>query len=210
MSEREPEQYQRPETGSPKSNAAVINVINSSCAFDAKNVLPWKGSIVLKLSELPCIIDSAAFALEKTHAWVRSSLCLLLTLSLCHVQLAKWSNVLKQHADQASFEREPTEERRNKNTSMTGTLVTFQKWLIKPLLAIKMRIQICPTEVIKMSCPNRKAGRLPSIGWKPFRFQRFVSSGKYSMQTGFRDYEDAVESITKLQLKPPATRRVNK
>lgn len=43
MSVSEPEQYQGPETGSPKSNAAVINVINSSCAFDAKNVCGEKG-----------------------------------------------------------------------------------------------------------------------------------------------------------------------
>lgn len=109
-------------------NAAIIYVICFSC-FDKSNCLSWKGSIVLKLrflSESDWIIDSATFAFEKTHAWwKKKSLYLLMTLRLCHIKYVSCSMV-KHHADQTSFEREPTEERRSKNTFMTGTLVTFK------------------------------------------------------------------------------------
>lgn len=180
-----------------KSARLNVNGTNSTCAL-----LLWKVEMsavkrfhcVLCDSTLKVILQHFNMKNEKkkTHKWGRVSLYPPPTVRRSRIKLVS-CKMLRQHDDWTSFEREATEEGRCKNTSTTGTLVTFNMTHQTPASYKDILI----TEVI-MSVPIS-----PSCGNLSFLAQLPQSNGK-SGALWWQD-KDIVWSLN-----PPAIRGANK
>ena len=100
------------------------------CCFDKLKCLLWKGftaCCVIPFWKGFCSISvwkKWKNGKNKTHKWGQVSLYSPPTVRWSRIKLVS-CKMLKQRDDWTSFEREATEERRCKNTSTAGTLVTF-------------------------------------------------------------------------------------